>query len=79
MLMVVFISENHHEHLLMFAKTKWNYCEDQKHKGIIFITPKQAFDELKPGFEGATTGSFNMDTYASIVLPIENSRLYAGK
>ena len=39
-------------------------CENEKHtctrgyasagKGIIFNTPKQAFDELRPGFEGAT-------------------------
>ncbi len=32
---------------------------------VIFSTPKQAFGELRPGFEGATQGCFNKDTYAS--------------
>jgi hypothetical protein len=32
---------------------------------VIFSTPKQAFGELGPGFEGVTQGCFNKDTYAS--------------
>ena len=36
-----------------------NYCEDGKHKGTIFNTPKQAFDELRPWFEGGTLASVN--------------------
>jgi len=32
---------------------------------LVEATPKQAFDELRPGFEGATQYSINMDTYAS--------------
>ena len=32
---------------------------------VIFSTLKQAFGELRPGFEGVTQGCFNKDTYAS--------------
>jgi len=32
-------------------------------------TPKQAFGELRPEFEGATLYSTNMDTYASPKVP----------
>ncbi len=35
-----------------------------KHKMVIISTPKQAFDELRPGFEGVTHCYFSMDTYA---------------
>ena len=31
-------------------------------KEVIFSTRKQAFGELRPGFEGVTQGCFNMDT-----------------
>ncbi len=35
-------------------------------KEVIFSTRKEAFGELRPGFEGVTQGCFNMDTYASM-------------
>ncbi len=39
-----------------------------EHKKVIFSIPKQAFGELRPGFEGVTQGCFNMDTYACPLL-----------
>jgi hypothetical protein len=36
-----------------------------EHKEAIFSTPKQAFGEFRPGFEGVTQDCFNVDTYAS--------------
>ncbi len=36
-----------------------------EHKEVIFSTRKQAFGELRLGFEGVIQGCFNKDTYAS--------------
>ncbi len=37
-------------------------------------TPKQAFGEFRPGFEGVTLYSTNMDTYASPIGVLRTNR-----
>jgi hypothetical protein len=35
---------------------------------VIFSTPKQAFGELRPGFEGVTQGCFNRAKFGKRLL-----------
>jgi len=46
-------------------QNEWNEKFTEEADFADKTTPKQAFDELRPGFEGATLYFINMDTYVS--------------